>query len=88
MAEKRIVKVGIIGCGGIANGKHLPALAKLPNVQMVAFCDIIVERAETARLNTAPPMPKSTRTTRICWLMSPSRWFTSAPPTAPTASSR
>ena len=35
----RIVKVGIIGCGGIANGKHMPSLSKLPNVRMVAFCD-------------------------------------------------
>lgn len=42
------VKVGIIGCGGIANGKHMPALHKLDNVQMVAFCDIVGERAEKA----------------------------------------
>ena len=41
------VRIGIIGCGGIARGKHLPALSKLPNVEMVAFCDIIRERAET-----------------------------------------
>ncbi|HHT37451.1 MAG TPA: gfo/Idh/MocA family oxidoreductase, partial [Firmicutes bacterium] len=34
------VRVGIIGCGGIANGKHLPALAKIPEVDIVAFCDI------------------------------------------------
>jgi len=39
------VKVGIIGVGGIANGKHMPSLAKLKNVEMVAFCDIIEERA-------------------------------------------
>src|SRR5689334_4285112 len=39
------VKIGIVGCGGIAKGKHLPALAKLPNVELVAFCDIINERA-------------------------------------------
>ena len=45
--EKKL-KIGIIGCGGIANGKHMPSLAKLPNVEMVAFCDIIVERAEKA----------------------------------------
>lgn len=44
----RIVKVGIIGCGGIANGKHMPSLKKLENVQMVAFCDIIEERAKKA----------------------------------------
>ena len=40
------VRVGIIGCGGIANGKHMPSLKQLPNVEMVAFCDIVVERAE------------------------------------------
>ncbi len=39
------LKVGIIGCGGIANGKHMPSLAALENVEMVAFCDIIEERA-------------------------------------------
>ena len=44
----RTVNVGIIGCGGIANGKHMPALSKLNNVNLVAFCDIIVERAEQA----------------------------------------
>ena len=43
-----IVRVGIIGCGGIANGKHMPALKKVPGVQMVAFCDIIEERAQKA----------------------------------------
>ena len=42
------MKVGIIGCGGIANGKHMPNLKKLPDVEMVAFCDIIVERAQKA----------------------------------------
>ena len=42
------VRIGIIGCGGIANGKHMPSLKKLPDVEMVAFCDIIVERAEKA----------------------------------------
>ena len=26
-----IVRVGIIGCGGIANGKHMPALKKVPS---------------------------------------------------------
>jgi predicted dehydrogenase len=42
------VKVAIIGCGGIANGKHLPSLSKLDTVELVAFCDIIVERAQKA----------------------------------------
>lgn len=43
------IKVGIIGCGGIANQKHLPALKALGDkVEIVAFCDIIRERAEKA----------------------------------------
>ncbi|MBQ6266038.1 MAG: Gfo/Idh/MocA family oxidoreductase [Clostridia bacterium] len=42
------LKVGIIGCGGIANGKHMPAIAKIKEVEMVAFCDIIEERAVKA----------------------------------------
>ena len=45
--EKKL-KIGIIGCGGIANGKHMPSLAKVSQCEMVAFCDIIVDRAEAA----------------------------------------
>jgi predicted dehydrogenase len=41
-------RIGIIGCGGIANGKHMPSLKKLPNVSMVAFCDIIESKAVQA----------------------------------------
>lgn len=44
----RTIKVGIIGCGGIANGKHMPSLKKLHQVQMTAFCDIVRDRAEKA----------------------------------------
>ena len=43
-----ILKIGIVGCGGIANGKHMPALSRLSDVKMVAFCDIIEERARKA----------------------------------------
>lgn len=43
------LQIGIIGCGGIANQKHMPALAKLTSkVEMVAFCDIEEERAVKA----------------------------------------
>lgn len=48
MEQNKKLKIGIIGCGGIANGKHMPALSKLNNVEMVAFCDIILEKAEKA----------------------------------------
>lgn len=43
------LKIGIIGCGGIAENKHMPALSKLSDkAEMVAFCDIIIERAQKA----------------------------------------
>ncbi|MBO1914778.1 Gfo/Idh/MocA family oxidoreductase, partial [Microvirga sp. 3-52] len=42
------LKLGIIGCGGIANGKHLPSLSKLDTVELVAFCDIKIQKAEKA----------------------------------------
>ncbi len=41
-------RIAIIGCGGIANGKHMPSLSKLNNIEMVAFCDIVEERAVAA----------------------------------------
>lgn len=44
-----MLRVGIIGCGGIAGGKHMPSLKRLNNVEMVAFCDIIIEKAEDAK---------------------------------------
>ena len=45
----RKVRIGIVGCGGIANGKHMPSLSRLDNVELVAFCDIIEERAVKAK---------------------------------------
>ncbi len=53
------LKIGIIGCGGIANGKHMPSLKKLSHkAEMVAFCDIIAERAEEAKKNYGTPDAK------------------------------
>ncbi len=46
--QESTLRVGIIGCGGIANAKHMPSLKKVPNCEMVAFCDILPERAERA----------------------------------------
>ena len=53
-----MVKIGIIGCGGIANGKHMPALKKLKDVEMVAFCDVIEERAQKAAKEYGVPGAK------------------------------
>ncbi len=43
------LQVGVIGCGGIANQKHFPALtSQADKCEIVAFCDILIERAEEA----------------------------------------
>lgn len=53
------VRIAIVGCGGIANGKHMPSLKKFPDrCEMVAFCDIIQERAEKAAKEYGVPGAK------------------------------
>ena len=50
------LKIGIIGCGGIANAKHLPSLSHQKHrVEIVAFCDLIRERAEKAAREYGAP---------------------------------
>ena len=56
----RKLKAGIVGCGGIANGKHLPAMKKSGLYEIVAFCDIIREQKK----NMAQKMQKYLKTIR------------------------
>ncbi len=46
MSGSDMLTVGIIGVGGIANGKHLPGLSKVDEVRLAAFCDLVPKRAE------------------------------------------
>lgn len=48
MNHQAEILVGIVGCGGIANGKHMPSLAKIEGVKLVAFCDLLPQRAQEA----------------------------------------
>jgi UDP-N-acetylglucosamine 3-dehydrogenase len=41
------IKVGIIGCGSIAKHRHIPEHAMNENVELVAFCDTVAERAHS-----------------------------------------
>lgn len=44
------LKIGFIGCGGIAFDKHFPGMAsQTDRIDMYAFCDIIPERAHEAK---------------------------------------
>lgn len=44
--EQKKIKIAVIGCGGIANVKHLPAYQELDVVELVAVCDIKIEKAK------------------------------------------
>ena len=44
--EQNKLQVGVIGAGGIARNVHLPSLADMEDVEVVAICDVIRERAE------------------------------------------
>ncbi len=55
---KKRLRVGIIGCGGIANGKHMPSLKALDRVDLVAFCDLIRDKAEKAAKEYGTPEAK------------------------------
>ncbi|WP_025028625.1 Gfo/Idh/MocA family protein [Caldalkalibacillus mannanilyticus] len=52
------VRIAMIGCGGIATGKHLPSLKKLKQVELVAFYDIDTERAQKAAQEFGIPEAK------------------------------
>lgn len=45
----KIYNVAVIGCGNIAKGAHIPAYKRMENVKIRYFCDIIPERADSAR---------------------------------------
>ncbi len=43
------VRVAVIGAGSLANAVHYPSLAEMPDVELVALCDLVeAKRAQTA----------------------------------------
>src|ERR1700759_1130362 len=44
------VKIGVIGCGAVAQRRHLPEAAARPDVQVVAVCDVKEQRAKEIAL--------------------------------------
>jgi predicted dehydrogenase len=46
MDEVEKLKVAVIGTGGIARNVHLPSLGDMGDIELVALCDLVRERAE------------------------------------------
>ena len=76
------LRIGIIGCGGIANGKHLPSLKAINRADIVAFCDLKIERAEKAAKEYGTPDAKvytdykellKDETIDVCYVLTPNR---------------
>jgi predicted dehydrogenase len=44
----KTINVGVIGTGGIANAAHLPALEKMPDINILAVCDIDPQALKTS----------------------------------------
>lgn len=47
MADKKKVRVAMIGAGGMANSVHYPSLASFEDVEIAAICDLDAERLKT-----------------------------------------
>lgn len=52
------IRIGVVGCGFIANRKHLPMMTQHDDVEVVAFCDIIKERAVASAKQFGAPDAK------------------------------
>ncbi len=46
---QQTVKVGVIGCGKVAMGRHLPTLVSLKNVEVIAIADVDQEKLDRAK---------------------------------------
>ena len=42
------VRVGVLGCGAVANFTYLRGISQIENAEMVAVCDVVEERAQAA----------------------------------------
>lgn len=48
-ATLKPVRIGIVGCGAVTRECHLPALGRIPGVEVAVLCDRTEQNALTAR---------------------------------------
>jgi len=61
----KALRVGLIGCGGIARWGHAPYLKQAPRVDVVAVCDILEERVNAYGETEFPSAARETDYTRL-----------------------
>ena len=53
MDDRKIIRIGLIGAGGVTRRVHLPGFRRCPGVEVVGCCDPIQEAAESLGLAVA-----------------------------------
>lgn len=46
--EKKVIRIGSVGLGGIWTGVHEPGIRRSPDLELVAICDIDEEKLKAA----------------------------------------
>ena len=65
MKEERLLRVGVLGAGQIAQAAHFESCVKARNAELYAICDVaedLLERMAVAQRRAAP-----SPTTMRCW---------------------
>lgn len=68
------LKLGIIGCGGIANGKHLPSLKAIDRADIVASMILSLNARKRRRRNTVFPARRFIPIITSCLRMKALMW--------------
>jgi len=76
-------RIGVIGCGGMANSVHLPSLSELEHCELVAVCDLIEEKVQAAARQyhvgkaylSYPEMLKNEKLDGVVCLVEPDRMY-------------
>ncbi len=55
-----MISVGLIGCGGICQGAHIPGYKSIKNAEIVAVCDILPEKMDQAEKKLGKTVKKYT----------------------------
>lgn len=55
MSAVKKVRVGVIGAGGMCNSVHLPSLRDMEDVEVVALCDLVEEKAQRTAAKFSVP---------------------------------
>ena len=71
MKEARLLRIGVLGCGPIAQVAHFESCAKARNAELYAICDVADDLRErmAAVHGRGRPSPTTTR----CWPIPRSR---------------